>query len=364
MEIYLVGGAVRDGLLQIPAKELDWLVVGGSEAEMLELGYRPADSEFPVFLHPDTGEEYALARTETKSGSGYKGFVVDAGPEVTLEQDLIRRDLTINAMARGEDGSLIDLFNGQQDLQQRLLRHISPAFVEDPLRVLRTARFAARFDFSVDSETMGLMRWMAQSGELSTLNRERLWKELADALRGRAPWRFFEVLQECGAHIQLQLVVTDQAEALAALKRAAAITTGPEVRFAAVMYNTAAHNGGVDALNNSLPLPVTYARLLDRLVQHSNELAPVAAGDAEAVLRLLTNLRAQQQPQRFQWFIQASSAIWPEPMDQAAPNLDLALQAINAVPAAGLQGQGLGGRKLGEELRILRLAAINTTLGN
>lgn len=364
MKIYLVGGAVRDGLLHIQPKERDWLVVGASEAEMLELGYRPADAEFPVFLHPDTGEEYALARTETKSGSGYKGFIVDAGPDVTLEQDLIRRDLTINAMVQAGDGSLVDLFKGQQDLQRGCLRHISPAFVEDPLRVLRTARFAARFDFSVDPETMGLMRRMAQSGELSTLNRERLWKELADALQSKAPWRFFEVLQECGALTPLQLPLTDQTESLAALKRAVAITTDPEVRFAAVMYNTVLSTGGADVLGKTLRLPADYARLLDVLVLHADKLEPVAAGDAESVLTLLTKLRAQQQPQRFHGFMQACGAIWPELMERAEPNLNISLRAINGVSAADIQRHELSGKELGKELKRLRLAAISTALGN
>ncbi|MCP3670411.1 MAG: rhodanese [Gammaproteobacteria bacterium] len=364
MKIYLVGGAVRDGLLHLQPRERDWLVVGASETEMLQRGFHPADAEFPVFLHPDTGEEYALARTETKSGSGYKGFVVEAGPEVTLEQDLIRRDLTINAMAQAEDGGLIDLFHGQDDLQQGRLRHISPAFVEDPLRLLRTARFAARFDFSVDPETMGLMRQMARSGELSTLNRERVWKELAAALQGRAPWRFFEVLQECEALAPLQLSLTAPSEALASLKRAAAITAANEVRFAAVMYGSVADMGGVDALAGSLRLPANHARLLDALLRHADGVAAVAAGDAEAMLQLLTQLRAQQQPQRFQEFILACSAIWPGLIDQARPNLDRALRAVNTVSAVDLQGQGLGGKELGEELTRLRLEAIASTLGS
>ena len=364
MKIYLVGGAVRDGLLGIPPKERDWLVVGGSGAEMLSLGFQPADAEFPVFLHPETGEEYALARTETKSGSGYKGFVVQAGPEVTLEQDLIRRDLTINAMVQDEHGVVTDLFKGQQDLQQGSLRHISPAFVEDPLRLLRCARFAARFNFSVVPETMELMCRMAQSGELSTLNRERLWKELADALQGQAPWRFFEVLQECGALAPLHLSLSHQAESIAALKRAVGATTGAEVRLAAVMYHTAAYSGGVDELNDFLPLPAGHAWLLNMLQQHAGDLAPAAAGKAEVILGLLTRLRVLQQPQRYQEFIQACSSIWPELMQKAVPKLDLALQIINTIAAADLQGQGLSGKQLGEELASLRLQEIRRAIGS
>jgi tRNA nucleotidyltransferase (CCA-adding enzyme) len=362
MKIYLVGGAVRDELLGIPPRERDWLVVGGSAAEMLALGYKPADAEFPVFLHPDSGEEYALARTETKSGSGYKGFEVQSGPGVSLEQDLIRRDLTINAMARDGQGGVIDPFHGRQDLQHSLLRHVSPAFVEDPLRLLRTARFAARLDFSVAPETLELMRGMARSGELATLKRERVWKEMEDALQGQAPWRFFEVLLECGALELLHLVLAHQAESLAALKRAAAATVDSEVRLAAAMYHTVAHGGGVDELTDSIPLPADHVRLLELLLQHAADLKPVAAGDAEIILGLLTRLRASQQPQRFRQFIQACSAIWPELARKAVPKLESSLQAMHTVSAADLQGRGFSGKELGEELAARRLLEIRRVI--
>ncbi len=362
MKIYLVGGAVRDTLLGLPADERDWVVVGGSESEMLAQGFRRADAEFPVFLHPETGEEYALARTESKSGTGYKGFVVDAGPEVTLEQDLKRRDLTINAMAQDRDGNIIDPFNGRSDLQLGILRHISPAFVEDPLRLLRTARFAARFDFTPDPETQPLLEQIAASGELATLKRERVWKELAKALAGKAPWRFFALLQHSGALSQLLPQFINTADAERSLKLAAALTPDQMVRFAAVMYHATATCGGALALEPVLPLPVEYANLLDLLVRHAKDLPRVAAADPESILRLLTELRAEQQPERFSRFQQAAGAIWPELMERAIPHMALAIQAVSSVSAADLQQQGLDGKALGAELKRLRLEAVRNSL--
>lgn len=202
MQIYKVGGAVRDRLLGRPVSEVDWVVVGASAERMLELGYRPVGADFPVFLHPQTGEEYALARTESKSGRGYGGFTFHASPDVTLEDDLIRRDLTVNAMAEDDHGTLFDPYGGQQDLAARLLRHVSPAFAEDPLRVLRVARFAARYaplGFSVAPETLALMRQLADSGELANLTPERSWKEISRALMEPRPDVFVQVLRDCGA---------------------------------------------------------------------------------------------------------------------------------------------------------------------
>ena len=212
MQIYKVGGAVRDRLLGRPITEVDWVVVGASAEQMLELGYRPVGADFPVFLHPQTGEEYALARTERKSGRGYGGFTFHASPDVTLEQDLIRRDLTVNAMAEDDQGNLIDPYNGQQDLKARILRHVSPAFAEDPLRVLRVARFAARYaplGFSVAPETLALMRQLAESGELAHLTAERSWKEISRALMEPRPEVFVQVLRDCGALAALLPEVDD-----------------------------------------------------------------------------------------------------------------------------------------------------------
>src|SRR5512144_1124906 len=189
MKVYQVGGSVRDELLGLPVQDRDWVVVGADPQEMARRGYRPVGADFPVFLHPQTHEEYALARTERKTGPGYKGFAFHAAPDVTLEQDLERRDLTINAMARAGDGTLVDPFGGAADIAARVLRHVSPAFAEDPLRVLRVARFAARLDFGVAPETEALMRELVASGELSTVAAERVWQELARGLMEAHPSR-------------------------------------------------------------------------------------------------------------------------------------------------------------------------------
>lgn len=202
MKSYLVGGAVRDALLKLPVKDKDWVVVGATPQEMLDAGYQQVGRDFPVFLHPKSHEEYALARTERKSGFGYTGFSCYAAPDVTLEQDLLRRDLTINAMAQDDDGTIIDPYNGLSDLRMRILRHVSPAFNEDPLRVLRVARFAARYahlSFRIADETMALMREMTAAGELEHLTPERVWKETENALASRNPQVYFMVLRECGA---------------------------------------------------------------------------------------------------------------------------------------------------------------------
>lgn len=200
MKVYQVGGAVRDALLGLPVKDTDHVVVGATPEQMERLGYRPVGKDFPVFLHPKSNEEYALARTERKTAKGYKGFQVFASPEVTLEEDLARRDLTINAIARDEAGALIDPFNGQVDIQSKTLRHVSAAFIEDPVRILRAARFAARFtDFSVAPETMALMRQMVDAGEVDALVAERVWQELSKGLMEAKPSRMFEVLRACGA---------------------------------------------------------------------------------------------------------------------------------------------------------------------
>ena len=204
MQIYKVGGAVRDRLLGRPVTEVDWVVVGSSAEEMQAKGFRPVGADFPVFLHPATGEEYALARTERKSGRGYGGFTFYASPDVTLEEDLIRRDLTINAMAEDEQGQLIDPYGGQADLSARQLRHVSPAFAEDPLRVLRVARFAARYadlGFRVAPDTLALMRQLAESGELQALTPERSWKEISRALMEHRPDVFVQVLRDCGLRL-------------------------------------------------------------------------------------------------------------------------------------------------------------------
>jgi tRNA nucleotidyltransferase (CCA-adding enzyme) len=200
LQTYVVGGAVRDQLLGRPVNDRDWVVVGATVQQMLDAGFRPVGRDFPVFLHPQTNEEYALARTERKSAPGYHGFKVHADPSVTLEQDLSRRDLTINAMAMRQDGTLIDPHGGARDLHGRVLRHVSPAFAEDPVRILRVARFAARFaDFRIAPQTLALMRAMVEAGEVHALVAERVWQELARGLMEATPSRMFELLRDCGA---------------------------------------------------------------------------------------------------------------------------------------------------------------------
>ena len=256
VQIYLVGGAVRDELLGYPFTERDYVVVGASPAQMLELGYQQVGKDFPVFLHPKSKEEYALARTERKAGSGYTGFSVYAAPDVTLEQDLARRDLTINAIAKAADGKLIDPFGGQQDLAHKLLRHVSAAFVEDPLRVLRVARFYARYahlGFKVAPQTLALMQQLSRSGELQTLSAERVWVETAKALATQTPTAYFALLQQCGALDALMpelaaLWGVPQPEkwhpeidtgvhTLLVLEQAAKLSEKIEVRFASLVHD-------------------------------------------------------------------------------------------------------------------------------
>lgn len=202
MQIYLVGGAVRDALLNITIKDKDWVVVGSTPKQLIDLGYSQVGADFPVFLHPKTKEEHALARTERKSGSGYQGFICDFSPDISLEDDLLRRDLTINAMAQTEEGVIVDPYNGQKDIEEKILRHVSDAFSEDPLRVLRVARFAARFahlGFSIAEETLALMKDIAASGELASLTPERVWQETERALSESQPWVYFQALRDCDA---------------------------------------------------------------------------------------------------------------------------------------------------------------------
>jgi tRNA nucleotidyltransferase (CCA-adding enzyme) len=256
MQVYLVGGAVRDALLGLPVKERDWVVVGSTRDELLRLKYREVGRDFPVFLHPDSHEEYALARLERKTAPGYRGFSVEFGPEVTLEEDLARRDLTINAIARAGDGSLVDPHGGQRDLKARLLRHVSPAFVEDPVRVLRIARFAARFaplGFTVAPETMALMREMVARGEVDALVAERVWQETEKALREPGASFFFQILRDCGA---LKVVypeinalwgvpqpekwhpeIDTGVHTMMVLDQAALLSTDTKVRFAALVHD-------------------------------------------------------------------------------------------------------------------------------
>ena len=371
MKAYLVGGAVRDRLLGLPVAERDWVVVGATSEEMLEAGYRRADADFPVFLHPATGEEYALARRETKTAPGYKGFAVDTGPDVTLEEDLARRDLTINAMAEDADGTLIDPCRGREDLDAGVLRHVTPAFVEDPVRLLRVARFAARFGqwgFRVAHGTQGLMRRMAESEDLRALRPERTWQEMKRALAAPQPWRFFEVLHGCGA---LAVLVPELAGALgdaaahddgapapplAALRRAARADLSPSVRFAALMQGVVPDPAAVPAFCQRLRVEREPAELLALLGQALPALRRLDEAPVADLVWFADRHRGFQNAVRFAALLTAAEAVDPG-LAPVCARLRAARNAAATVSAEALRDAGLVGPALGAELLRRRQAA-------
>jgi tRNA nucleotidyltransferase (CCA-adding enzyme) len=309
MQVYLVGGAVRDELLGLTAAERDWVVVGATPEQLQQAGYRAVGRDFPVFLHPDTHEEYALARVERKIGPGYRGFETRFSPEVTLHQDLQRRDLTINAMARAPDGTLIDPYGGRNDLEQRLLRHVSPAFVEDPVRVLRVARFAARLaplGFRLASETAALMRRMVDNGEINSLVSERVWREMQRALGEAHPEQFFEVLQDSGALAVLLPELDWRAAERATMQRAARLSAEPSVRFAALLADAAPQ--AITALSERLRVPNDYRELALLTARLWQRIAAADALDAGGVLELLEAADAFRRPDRFELLLRAAQA--------------------------------------------------------
>ena len=294
MQIYLVGGAVRDELLGLPVTDRDWVVVGATPEAMLAAGFRPVGRDFPVFLHPQTQEEYALARTERKQGRGYTGFVVHASPEVTLEQDLLRRDLSINAMAKDAQGRLIDPYGGQQAIRDRRLSAVSPAFAEDPLRILRTARFAARFhglDFQVDADTLDLMRQMVKAGELQDLARERVLQELCRALQSDHPQVFIDCLDQVQATGELWPAWSDW---LATHPLQAFDGTDWGERLALNLVHCP--QAELTAICQAFGLPNAAARLIHSVVELADH-PGLQAQDAEAVMALLQALDAWRQPE-------------------------------------------------------------------
>jgi tRNA nucleotidyltransferase (CCA-adding enzyme) len=350
------------------------VVVGATPEQLLELGYRRADAAFPVFIHPETGDEYALARTERKTGPGYKGFEVDAGPDVTLEQDLLRRDLTVNALARDEAGNLIDVCNGREDLDEGLLRHITPAFSEDPVRLLRVARFAAKlghWGFRVAHSTHGVMKKMALSEELEHLQAERIWKELWRALAEPQPWRFFEVLHRCGALARLLPEVAQfmgeaaghgrqEEVGLAALKRAAELSGDPVVRAAAALYPAARQVALLDTWLRSLRAGREEAQLLRDLLAVEGRLP--SADQPAALLELTSRLKPVQQPQRFKRFLLTAEALWPAAMSDLAQPLREAAEALRLKPPQSVYQQGRSGADLGRDLMAWRVAALSQRL--
>ena len=370
MRCYKVGGCIRDSMLGLEVKDTDWVVTGSTPEEMAARGFIQVGKDFPVFLHPESKQEYALARTERKQGSGHTGFVVHAEPTVTLEQDLLRRDLTINAMAEDQDGTLVDPFNGSSDLKQGILRHVSPAFAEDPLRVLRVARFAARFSFQVAPETMELMRDISGSGELRTLSAERVWKEWHRALAEPKPTLFFEVLHHCGALDSLMASQLAEPQSLAALNAAAAASEQSLVRFAA---HVAAANTGQDRnirhkeLGRRYGISKEYIEAAQVTAKCSSMLL-AGSWQASAALATLNHCDAFRRKSRFlqlQAAITAQSANLEGPRQQTLNDrqrlLLLALEAASAIGMDSLpqaQGKGLQGAEIGEALKQMRLDAI------
>ncbi len=312
METYVVGGAVRDEMLGLPVQDRDYVVVGSTPEEMVKQGFRPVGRDFPVFLHPQTHEEYALARTERKTAPGYHGFAFHASPDVTLEQDLQRRDLTINAMARDGSGRLIDPYHGADDLGEGVLRHVSPAFAEDPVRILRVARFAARFDFTVAPETHALMVQMVRDGEANALVAERVWQELAKGLMEKTPSAMFAILRDCGALArvlpQIDALYDDgqAGEAMIALDAAAAGTAALDVRFAALLR--VLEPEAVEALCAKLKAPAACRDLALLAARHGNAIADGAELDAEALMQVLEATDAWRRPERFRDLMEAALA--------------------------------------------------------
>jgi tRNA nucleotidyltransferase (CCA-adding enzyme) len=398
---YVVGGAVRDGLLGLPVQDRDHVVVGATAEDMVARGFRPVGKDFPVFLHPQTGEEYALARTERKTARGYKGFAVYASPEVTLEQDLLRRDLTINAMALAEDGSLIDPYGGSKDLEARVFRHVSDAFAEDPVRILRVARFAARFaEFTLAAETLALMRAMVAAGEVDALVPERVWQELARGLMEATPSRMFRVLRECGALARLLPEIDrlfgvpqppeyhpeiDSGEhVMQVIDMAARLRLALPARVAALLHDLGKgttppeswpHHHGHEARS------VALARALCERLRaplECRDLAILVARDhgnahralelrPGTVLELLERVDALRRPDRFEEFLAACAADFhgrqgyaERPYPQAE-HLRRALQAARGVAAASIARE-VAPAAIPEAIRKARIAAITAAL--
>jgi tRNA nucleotidyltransferase (CCA-adding enzyme) len=401
MEIYLVGGAVRDKLLGKPGKDSDWVVVGSTPEEMEEQNFKPVGKDFPVFLHPETKEEYALARTERKSGKGYKGFTFHTSKVITLEEDLARRDLTINAIAEDHTGKLIDPFNGKQDIEDKILRHVSPAFVEDPLRVLRVARFAARFGFRIAPETMSLMNEISESGELDALVPERVWNELERAMGETYPSRFILALRACHALGILfpeieRLFGVPQPEkyhpeidtgihTLMSLNQASRLSQDPQIRFATLVHDLGkgttpkeklpSHHGHeergvklIEALCKRYRGPKQYQELAVQVSRHHFSCHRIEEMRAETILKKLESMDAFRRPERFKKFLiccEADARGRTGFEDRAYPQADYfkqALDAANEVDTESLRQQGLEGKAMAEAIKIERINLINDTL--
>jgi len=400
MQVYLVGGAVRDRLLGLPVGERDWVVVGARPEELERQGYMRVGKEFPVFLHPETREEYALARTERKVGPGYTGFTTQFSPDVTLEDDLRRRDLTINAIAEDEDGNRVDPFGGERDLDARVLRHVSEAFVEDPVRVLRLARFAARFaslGFTIAEETRGLMKQIVAAGEMDALVPERVWKETSRALDEARPDVYFQTLRDCGG---LQVIfpevdalfgvpqppkwhpeVDTGVHVLMALRIAADKSASTATRFAVLMHDLGkartprekwpSHHGHeqlgvpvIEALSERLRVPKDFRDLAVMVSDYHSHVHRAQELKASTMLELFEKTDAFRRPERFNEFLlacecDARGRLGLEDRDYPQPDLlRKARSAAAAVTLTEADRRGLAGTAIGEKLRRKRLEAI------
>lgn len=367
MQVYLVGGAVRDKLLHRKVTERDWVVVGATPAQLLAEGYTQVGKDFPVFLHPQTQEEYALARTERKTGGGYTGFSCHATPDVTLEEDLLRRDLTINAMAESASGELIDPYNGQADLQQRLLRHVSSAFNEDPLRIFRVARFAARYaylGFSVAEETMMLMQNMAASDDIRHLSAERVWQETRRALMEDNPEVYLSVLQQCGAlkawMPELEAVITDES-ITDSLQQAAASEHPLAVRWATVCWPL--EQQALEALQKRLKVPNQQAdcaqlaaKILPSLAEHIHL--------SKWLLEALNTCDAWRRPERLERLIPLFTVVYPDQGQHFKGVFTNALAAANQVDVKAIIAAGHKGPDIKQQLSQRRLKQIEQSITN
>ena len=363
MNIYRVGGAVRDTLLGYPHHEIDWVVVGSTPEAMISEGYTQVGRDFPVFLHPVTKEEYALARTERKSGPGYHGFVVHADPSVTLEEDLARRDLTINAMAMDESGAVFDPYGGRADIDTKMLRHVSPHFVEDPLRVFRVARFAARYHhlgFTVAKETLLLMAEIVAADELAHLSPERVWVETEKALREQHPAVYWQVLEDCGA-LTVLLPELAVSQGIAALRRAAPHTNRSDCRWAALLADLPEARAA-DA-SKRLKAPNTYVMLVTRVSDGRNKVK-TALKDADECMALLKALDALRREEPFEGFCETLVALEQNSTD-AQSTIELlqrARDAAQTVKAADFADQGFAGPELGAAIQSAQIERIATLL--
>ena len=361
MKIYLVGGAVRDQLLGLSVKEKDWVVVGATPEELLQQAYQQVGKDFPVFLHPKTKEEYALARLERKTAPGYAGFAFDSSPTVTLEEDLLRRDLTINAIAQDADGKIIDPYHGIDDLNKKILRHVSNAFIEDPVRILRLARFAARFaplGFTVAPETNQLMQQMVQNGEINALVPERVWQEFRKALSESMPTEFFIVLKNCGA---LEIIFPEFAKVyeslITHLSEYQKLNSNPLICFVAIVQLLDVSD--INSFCKRLAIPKDYWEYA-LLVKNNFELLQIGQS-AEEILKLFEKIDAFRRPERWQLFAEIClllNSILLKPIEQ----LNRKLAVARSVSVAPLIEQGLQHQALGNALRHARLIAITNQL--